>query len=140
MAQIARSYSSLNQNLPSGHSPSGGRNVASVARSPVEEISAKAGVQPEESFVFQDFTEQGFAKRKNNPPVKNTSSLFDAPSASFAHLLSQDQVDSEKGKTPQYGTASFRNILSKAISAYEGTAKVISGAVSPRGTSFSLSL
>ncbi|MDH5188607.1 MAG: hypothetical protein OEW37_06580 [Rhodospirillaceae bacterium] len=140
MAQIARSFTSLNQNVPSGHAASGGRNVASVARSPIDEISAKAGVQAEESFVFQDFTDQGFRKRKRSQPIKNTSSLFESPSSSFAHLLNQDQVDSEKSKTPQYGTASFRNILSKAISAYEGTAKVISGATSPRGTSFSLSL
>lgn len=140
MALVARSFSSINNNLPSGHMPSGGRNVASVTAGNVEEISAKAGVESQESFLFQDFTDQGFRKRQAPQPVRNTTSNFEAPSASFAFLLGQEQLEEEKSKTPQYGTASFRNILSRAISAYEETAHVISGAASSRGVSFSLSL
>ena len=141
MALSARSFSSINNNLPSGHMPSGGRNIASVSSPQVEGVMSTGGVGPEaESFVFQDFTEQGFRKRQGGEPVKNTASNFEAPSSSFAYLIGQEQQDSEKSMTPQYGTASFRNILSRAISAYEGTAEVISGAMSPRGNSFSLSL
>ncbi|MCK5546037.1 MAG: hypothetical protein KAI27_01605 [Rhodospirillaceae bacterium] len=140
MALTARSFTSINNNLPSGHMPSGGRNIASVSSPQVEGILAKGGVGPEESFVFQDFTEQGFHKRRGDEPVKNTASNFEAPSSSFAYLIGQEQLDSEKSKTPQYGTASFRNVLSRAISAYENTAMVISGTMSSRGTSFSLSL
>ena len=140
MAQIARSLSTVNHNLPSGHAAAGGRNVASVSSPQAEGISPQVGVGPEESFVFQDFTEQGFRKRQGNPPVKNTTGNFEAPSSSFAYLIGQEQIDNEKSKTPQYGTASFRNMLDRAISAYEGTAKVISGAISPRGASLSLSL
>ncbi len=140
MAISAKSFSSINNNLPSGHAPSGGRNIASVSSPQVEGVLAKGGVGPEESFVFQDFTEQGFRKRRDDEPVKNTASNFEAPSSSFAYLIGQEQQDVEKSKTPQYGTASFRNILGRAISAYEGTAEVISGAISPRGNSFSLSL
>ncbi len=140
MAQIARSFTSINNNLPSGHMPSGGRNIASVSSPQVEGVGAFGGVGPEESFVFQDFTEQGFRKRQPEQPIKNTASNFEAPSSSFAYLIGQEQLAVENSKTPQYGTASFRNILGRAISAYEGTAEVISGAMNSRGTSFSLSL
>ncbi|MCK4939850.1 MAG: hypothetical protein KAR80_06095 [Rhodospirillaceae bacterium] len=140
MAQIARSFTSINNNLPSGHMPSGGRNIASVSSPQVESVGAFGGVGPEESFVFQDFTEQGFHKRQPDQPIKNTASNFEAPSSSFAYLVGLEQIDSEKSKTPQYGTASFRNVLSRAISAYEVTADIISGSTSSRGTSFSLSL
>ena len=109
MALTAKSFGTVNQNLPSGHMPSGGRNVASVARAPIEEVGARSGVQAEESFIFQNFTEQGFRKKQSPEQIKNTASLFEAQSSSFAHLLGQDQFDREKSKTPQYGTANLRH-------------------------------
>ncbi|MCK5444376.1 MAG: hypothetical protein KAI73_02060 [Rhodospirillaceae bacterium] len=140
MALGARQLPSLSQPLPVGQSHAAARAYATVSSGPVEEIDAKSGVTTEENFAFKDFTDAGFRRRREAPPIKNTAGKVDIPSASFAHIMIQEQANSETPEAPQYGTNAFRGMLSRAINAYENTAEVISGGVSPLGATFSLTL
>lgn len=138
--QIARTVTNISQHLPGGYMPSGTRGVASAAGGPIEEMSAKAGVEPEQQFVFQEFADNTFRRRREAPPIKNTAGKVDMSSASFANIMGQEHGVADSAQTPQYGSNAFRGMLSRAIEAYESTADVISGGVSPLGASFSLTL
>lgn len=139
MAQIARVYSTNPQpTVPAGGFASGGRNVASVAASQIEEAAPFGAVVTEDHLRFADYEDS--RRRQGRAPVKNTAGRLDAASSTIAHIITQQQQDSEKARTPQYGTEAFRGLLGRAIQAYESTALAISGAASSRGGSFSFSL
>lgn len=114
-------------NVSSAHMPSGGRNVASIAFSPVEELSPKAEVFSDPNFSFQGFTEWMASRRPQTPDVPaNTVSNFTTPSTTFLHLLSEQQHQADPsalggGKD----TGGRQMMLKKAIHSYEGIADVI---------------
>jgi len=128
-------------NVSSAHMPAGGRNVASVAFSQIEEISPKAEVFADPNYNFQGFADWMQNRQPQTPqPPSNPSGNFDTTSTTFLHLLSQQQRDADY-TTPGGVTdgPGLQRILSKAIRAYEGTAEVIGGAPHKLGTSVSVS-
>lgn len=129
-------------NVSSAHMPSGGRNVASVAYSQIDELSAKAEVLSDPNFSFQGFTEWMNGRREQTPqPSANTAGGFDTPSTTFLHLLAQQQHDADPSALGGgYDGPGFLVSLSKAIHAYETTADVIGAAPPHRGASLSLAL
>ena len=130
-------------NIASAHMPSGGRNVASMAVGPVDELTPKAEVLPDPNYNFQGFSEW-MQQRRRAPlpePVRTpTPGTVDTPTSTFVSLLGQEQSDREKASPATIAKRSFQGMLSKAIRAYEGTADTISGAPSPRGVNLSVSL
>lgn len=129
-------------NVSSAHMPSGGRNVASIAFSPVDEVTPKAEVLADPNFNFQGFTEWMQNRREETPPPPtNPSSNFDTNSTTFLHLLGQQQRDSDMHAVGGLKDGPvFQTVLNKAIRAYESTAEVIGSAPQHMGTSVSVSL
>lgn len=128
-------------NISSGHMPAGGRNVASIAFSQIEELSPKAGVQADPNFNFQGFSDMPQRQSAEaREPLLNTGGNINTPSSTFLSLLGQQQGEGDFSKPAGAAKRAFQSVLSKAIRAYEGTAQVISGQAKPRGASFSLSL
>lgn len=140
MALSARPTSAASTpTIPTGHSGSGGRNVASVSFAQIDEVSAKTGVHPDANFL--GFANSGERQRNPEPqPPRNLGGHLDTPSSTFINLLSQEQNMQDLSRPSGQLKGAFRNLLSKAISAYEGTADVIHGARKPRGASLSMSL
>lgn len=140
MALSARPASATSSpSIPTGHTGAGGRNIASVSFGQIDEVSLKTGVHPDANFLgFSNFGE-----RRRDPEPQAPRHLFgnlDTPSSTFASLMSQEQSVQDLSRPGDNLKGSFRNMLSKAISAYEGTADVIHGARKPRGTALSISM
>jgi len=128
-------------NVSSAHMPSGGRNVASMAFSQIEELSPKGEVFDDPNFSFQGFTNWSDGQRESHQPEPHSSGNFDTTSTTFLHLLSQQQRDVDfnaPGKGNQ--GPGLQSMVDKAIRAYEGTARTIGDAPYKLGASVSLSL
>lgn len=119
----------------------GGRNVASVAFGPIDEISPKAEVYADANYSFGGFSNWAETGDDTAQPPANASGNFDTPSATFVYLVSQRQRDGDLnmpgGLTDGAG---LQNILDTAIRAYEGSANVVANTAQKRGTSFSVVL
>ena len=129
-------------NVSSAHMPAGGRNVASVTFSQVDEISPKAEVFADPNYNFQGFADSAQRRQPQAPRLPaNSSSNFDTTSTTFLHLLSQQQRDADFNAPGGLKDGpSFQRIVDKAIRASEGTAAVIGGTTQKRGASISFSL
>jgi hypothetical protein len=117
--------------------PSGGRNIASVSFAPIDDISPKAGVHADPNFSFQGFSGWQERRQEKAQPLRNVSGNFDTASSTFVMLLNQEQMSQDVSKPGAATKGAFQGLLSKAIRAYEGTASVIHGKASPRGSSYS---
>ncbi len=129
-------------NVSSAHMPSGGRNIASMSFSPIEEIGAKAEVFADPNFSFDGFTSwsQNQGQQSQRPP-SNPTSNFDVTSTTFVHLINQHQRDNDaQAPGAVKDGPGYQKFVSKAIQAYEGIANVIGNAPKTRGTSVSLSM
>jgi len=122
--------------------PSGGRNVASVAYSQVEEISGASALHTDANFNFQGFTDWMQSRQPEQPlPPANPTSNFDTNSTTFLHLLSQQQRDLSAGDQGDNKSApGYHQRVTKAIRAYEDTAITIGGGLAHKGSSVSLTL
>ena len=122
--------------------PAGGRNVASVTFSQIEELSPKAEVFADPNYNFQGFAEWAKSRQPEAPALPpNPSSNFDTTSTTFLHLLSQQQRDADLNAPGGLNDGpGLQRIVNKAIRAYEGTASAISGSAPKLGASVSFSL
>lgn len=128
-------------NISSAHMPAGGRNVATTAFNPVEEIAAKAEVFADPNFSFQGFAQWMRDQDQDHQPPRNPTGGFETNTTTFVHLLSQQQRDSDPAQPGNATSAkNFQMIVKKAVHAYETTAEVISGAPRSLGASVSYSL
>lgn len=127
-------------NIASAHMPAGGRNIASVAFTPIDETSPKAGVHADPNFSFQGFTGWQERRQAKTEPLRNVSGNFDTASSTFVALLNQEQLSQDLSKPGAASKGALQGVLSKAIRAYEGTALIIHGRTSPRGSSYSATL
>lgn len=128
-------------NVSSAHMPSGGRNVASMAFSQIEELSPKGEVFDDPNFSFQGFTNWSDNQGQSRQPKPQSSRNFDTTSTTFLHLLSQQQRDADlnaPGKAKQGPI--IQRLVDKAVRAYEDTARTIGDAQYKLGASVSLSL
>lgn len=140
MALSARPTSApTTPSIPSGHSSSGGRGVASVPYAQVEELSAKTGVQPDANSNFLGFDDWRGKRRPEQEVAHASAENFSTTTATFLSLVNQEQ-SAAAAQSANGVKGAFMGLLSKAIRAYEGTAVVINGAATPRGSSLSLSL
>lgn len=141
MALVARpTVAPSTPSIPSGHIPSGGRNVASVSFGQIDEISAQTGTHPDANFAFEDFSDWRGRRQPEPEPLQNVGGNFDITSSTFLALMGQEQVDSDPSNPTGRMKGAFQGLLSKAIRAYEGAATTIHGEEKPRGASFSMSL
>ena len=129
-------------NVSSAHMPAGGRNVASVTFSQVDELSPKAEVFADPNYSFQGFSDWAQSRQPESPTLPpNPSSNFDTTSTTFLHLLSQQQRDADLNAPGGLSDGpGLQRIVDKAIRAYEGTASAISGSAPKLGASISFSL
>lgn len=141
MALSARPIASgSTPSVPTGHMSSGVRSVASASFMPVEDISPKTGVHADADFGFQGFSGWQERRQQKPEPLRNISGSFDTASSTFVSLLSQEQMSVDIAKPGASSKGAFQGLLSRAILAYEGTASVINGQTSPRGSSYSATL
>ena len=126
--------------VSSGHNPSGSRHSASVSYAQIEEVTAQTGVQADTNTAFDGSSDWRGKPKKDQDPLRNVASNYQTSSSLFLSLVNQEQVEAERAHSVTGVKGAFQGILSKAIRAYEGTARVISGDVQPRGSGFSMSL
>lgn len=140
MALSARPAVASAPNIASGHMPSGGRNVATVSYTPIDELSPNVHVHPEANYDFQGFSRGGGGRQQRPEPLRNIGGNIDTNSATFVSLMNQAQPDEQAATPAGQVKGSFHGLLSRAIRAYEGTSAVIHGTLQPRGASYSASL
>ncbi len=118
--------------------PAGTRNVATVERTPVEELSAKVGVAFNDSaFLFQGY-EGRLSGDKQHRPTTPRPALFESATQTFAAVFEVDGAGASTVDAVRPRTSA--SLLSKAINTYETNAKVVSGALVARGSSVSFAL
>ena len=141
MALMARPTSAASApSLPAGYPQTGARNVASMPYAQIGEISPQVGVHPDNNFNLQDFSDWRGNQQPTKEPLHNAGGNFSTPSSTFLALMNQEQTSVERAKAVSGVKGAFQGLLSKAIRAYESTASVINGEVSPRGAGYSMSL
>lgn len=126
--------------VPSSHTHGGGRNVASVSYTQVEEVSAQTGVQPDANSNFAGFSDWRGKRQAEPELLRNVASNFSTTTSTFLTMVNQEQDKTAAANQLSGVKGAFQGLLSKAIRAYEGTASVINGETKPRGTSYSASL
>lgn len=119
------------------------RSIANVDGAPIEELSPKIGAHLDDGAqLFQEFGQggRGGAGKGHQVPKGGVGS-FEATSQAFAAFLEFEAGPENAGDTRVSGGGSrFAGLLAKAINTYETNARVISGAITPKGTALSLSL
>lgn len=124
-----------------GRLAAGARNIANADGAPIEELSPKVGASLDDgAFLFNDFSKGRGSDKGRHHPEPAVGNLR-ATSQSFAAFL-EFENSSEQGVNSDVGGGgpSFSAIISRAIGAYETNARVISGGLTPLGSSLSLNL
>ncbi len=118
------------------------RNTANVDGAPIEELSPKLGAHlDDDAELFQEYGEGRGGAGKGRQPREPRLGTFQATSQAFAAFLEFETGPDRGGDTRISGGASrFAGLVAKAINTYETNARVISGGITPKGSSLSLSL
>jgi hypothetical protein len=144
MAQIAKTAPTTPAANAAGPRVAAGvRNVATVDRAPVEEISPKTGASFDDAaFLFQEFARGGVpGRRQGQGPAIPTPGMIRATSQAFAAFLEfEGSAQSSAGLTEAAGKAASPTVVSRAINVYETNARVIGGGMVRLGSSLSMTL
>jgi hypothetical protein len=141
MAQVSRATpTAAASTVSGGRTVSSARNVANVDGAPIEELSPKVGASLDDgAFHFDDFSKgRGSSQGRKSEPSVGT---LRATSQAFAAFL-EFETSPEQGINSDIGGggARFAAVVARAIGTYETNARVISGGLTPLGSSLSLSL
>lgn len=140
MALVAKAvFANAPASVSGGRQATGARNIASVDRAQIEEISPKAGVSPDEAkFTFQDYGRSP-DRRERLPAPRST--VFDTPSQAFATVFEMFREGDGGGTDGEATTAStFGALLARAVGTYENNVRIVEGTYNTRGASLNMNL
>ena len=142
MAQVSRATPTPAPSAVSGgRVAAGARNVANVDGAPIEELSPKIGASLDDgAFLFNDFSKGRGSGSKGRGTDQMVGNLRATSQAFAAFLEFETSPEHGVGSDLSGGASSFSAVIARAIGTYATNARVISGGITPLGSSLSLSL
>ena len=118
--------------------------VSSLGGATVEDLPGSAGVSFDSAaFGFREDADATFGRNHGEGGQQQHPGFIDAPTQAFAAMLEGAEIpktQDNQSETGSDGSVPFVGLTAKAIEIYETNAKVLSGDIALRGTSFSVVL